>query len=268
MRSTRTEDVVSVIDRVALVLASFHPDDRRLGVSELSRRANLPKSTVSRLVTELVSHRYLERDGSGVRLGLRLFELGELATEPNALRAVAVEAMADLRDAVDETVQLTVLDGTDVLCLGVLHARGASQALMEMGTRAPARSSAAGRVLLAFATSSRRPGETSALARDLASDLASDLAEIRETGLAVDRDPRSGRVVGVAGAILARGFTPVAAITVSGLPATFDPARVAPAVRAAALALGRRAATAQLAEPFEQAVAASSVRPSLRARSA
>jgi len=264
MRSTRTEDVVSVIDRVALVLASFHPDDRRLGVSELSRRAKLPKSTVSRLVTELVSHRYLERDGSGVRLGLRLFELGELATEPNALRAVAVEAMADLRDAVDETVQLTVLDGTDVLCLGVLHARGASQALMELGTRAPARSSAAGRVLLAFATSSRRPGETSALA----SDLASDLAEIRETGLAVDRDPRSGRVVGVAGAILARGFTPVAAITVSGLPATFDPARVAPAVRAAALALGRRAATAQLAEPFEQAVAASSVRPSLRARSA
>ena len=264
MRSTQTEDVVSVIDRVALVLASFHPDDRRLGVSELSRRANLPKSTVSRLVTELVSHRYLERDGSGVRLGLRLFELGELATEPNALRAVAVEAMADLRDAVDETVQLTVLDGTDVLCLGVLHARGASQALMEMGTRAPARSSAAGRVLLAFATSSRRPGEASALA----SDLTSDLAEIRETGLAVDRDPRSGRVVGVAGAILARGFTPVAAITVSGLPATFDPARVAPAVRAAALALGRRAATAQLAEPFEQAVAASSVRPSLRARSA
>ena len=236
MRSAPSAEGVSVIDRVVLVLGCFRADDERLGVSELARRAGLPKSTVSRLVSELVDHRYLERDGAGVRLGLRLFELGQLATRPNALRALAVATMADLRDEIGETVQLAVLDGADVLCLGVLHAARGPRRPAEVGTRSAARLSAAGRVLLAHAPS---PGAADLGPRE-AAELAVELAEIRERGIAFDVEAGSGRIVGVAAAVLAGGEA-VAALTASGADQTFDPWRVTPAVRAAALALTRRA---------------------------
>ena len=242
MRSAPSADVVSVIDRVVLVLACFRAEDERLGVSELARRASLPKSTVSRLVSELVDHRYLERDGGGVRLGLRLFELSQLATRPNALRALAVEAMADLRDEIGETVMLAVLDGPDVLCLGVLRARGNPRGAARMGGRTAAHLSAAGRVLLAFAS----PEETAtAIGQALlsphdAAELADELTDIRQRGVAFDIDPQSGRVVGVASAVFAPGGPPVAALTASGSGDAFDPWRVSSAVRAAALGIERR----------------------------
>ena len=62
MRTADWTDSVSVLDRLTAVLDAFGDDDG-LGVSEIARRANLPKSTVSRIVTDLVRQRYLDREG-------------------------------------------------------------------------------------------------------------------------------------------------------------------------------------------------------------
>jgi IclR family acetate operon transcriptional repressor len=238
MRSTHSTEAISVIDRVTLVLECFRPSDRRLGVSELARRANLPKSTVSRLVSELIDHRYLEREGSGVRLGLRLFELGELAAQPKSLRTLALETMVDLRDAIGETVQLVVLDGSDVLCLGVLHAGHTMAAMPRVGGRVPAHSTAAGRVLLAFcgpdALARTMPAGSTGAAP---TTLHNDLARIREVGVAYDLDPETSRATGVAGVILAADGSPRAAIAALGVAGEFAADRIAPAVRTAALGL-------------------------------
>jgi IclR family acetate operon transcriptional repressor len=248
MRSAQSTEAISVIDRVMLVLECFRPYDRRLGVSELARRANLPKSTVSRLVSELVEHRYLERDGTGVRLGLRLFELGELAAQPNALRSLALEVMVDLRDATGESVHLSVLDGADVLCLGVLHARNAPKTVPRVGGRSPAAASAAGRVLLAFSGPDAAAGVAWAgLAGSPPSvALRDELALVRERGVAYDIEPSTSRVTGVASAILTAEGVPIAAIAACGQGGTFDAESVAPAVRTAALGLGRQAHTRSL----------------------
>ena len=79
-------DAVGVLDRMTCILEAFDGDDRGMGISELALRAGLPKSTVSRLVATLVRQRYLERDGKLIHLGLRLFELGQLAEQPRELR--------------------------------------------------------------------------------------------------------------------------------------------------------------------------------------
>jgi IclR family acetate operon transcriptional repressor len=236
--TTQRNDAVSVIDRVTLVLECFGSDDSRLGISELARRANLPKSTVSRLVSELVEHRYLERDGTGVRLGLRLFELGELAAQPNALRCLALATLADLRDATGHTVQLVLLDGIDVVCLGALRGPSSPPPRLRVGTRRPATATAAGVALLAYL-----PADVVARARaagapdaDLIGDEA--LARVREHGLAYDHDP-DGQVVGVAGVILSRTRQPLAAIVITGHAAAFDAASGGQALRTALLELGR-----------------------------
>ena len=244
MRTTQWNDAVSVIDRVTLVLECFGPDDHRLGVSELARRANLPKSTVSRLVSELVEHRYLERDGTGVRLGLRLFELGELAAQPNALRSLALAALADLRDATGHTVQLVVLDGTDVVCLGTLRGPGSPVPHLRVGARAHAASTAAGAALLAYSPADvvARAAGAGLAGTGLAGTGLADaqtLARVRETGLAYEHDGPDGAVVGVAGVILSRTRHPLAAIAITGHSAAFDAAGVGQALRTALLELGR-----------------------------
>lgn len=248
MRSTQWNDAVSVIDRVTIVLGCFRADDKRLGVSELARRANLPKSTVSRLVSELVEHRYLERDGTGVRLGLRLFELGELAAQPRALRTLALATMADLRDATGHTVHLAVLEGVEVVYVGVIRARNAPAARARLGGRLPAYSTAVGRALLAHAGPDvvanviddglRRAGSSDG-AGGIADRAAvyAQLDRVRATGLAYE--PEGTAPTCAASAIVSAGGEAVAAISACARAGEFDVATVGPAVRTAALALGR-----------------------------
>lgn len=239
MRTAQWNDAVSVIDRVTLVLGAFRADDDRLGVSELARRANLPKSTVSRLVTELVEHRYLERDGTGVRPGLRLFELGELAAQPKQLRTLALATMADLRDATGQTVALAILQGADVVVVGVIRGRNAPRLPFRVGGRLPAHGSALGRALLAFS-------EADVVARVAESDaatppngLAAELEKVRASGLAYDPGDAGRGIRCVASAILTSAREPIAAISVCGRADSFDTHRVELALRTAALGLGR-----------------------------
>jgi IclR family acetate operon transcriptional repressor len=239
MRTAQWNDAVSVIDRVTLVLGAFRAEDTRLGVSELARRANLPKSTVSRLVAELVEHRYLERDGSGVRPGLRLFELGELAAQPRQLRTLALATMADLHDATAQTVALGILQGAEVLVIGVIRGRNAPRLPFRVGGRLPASSTALGRALLAYseADAAGRVAESGDTTRPR--ELAAELARVRSSGLAYDLDDAGRGIRSVASAILTSAHEPIAAIAVCGRAESFDAEQVAPALRTATLGLGR-----------------------------
>ena len=71
----------SVTSKVVSILNAFSPVHPELSLGELARRAGLPVSTTYRLASELVDWGGLERaDGSGYRIGLRLWEIGSLAS--------------------------------------------------------------------------------------------------------------------------------------------------------------------------------------------
>ncbi|MGA5261834.1 hypothetical protein ACPCI0_16430 [Streptomyces griseoincarnatus] len=71
-------------------------------------RRRRPCSVTSRIVADLIAEDFLERADQGVRVGIRLFELGELAQRSQELRQLALGTMADLRQATGLTVQLGV----------------------------------------------------------------------------------------------------------------------------------------------------------------
>ncbi len=75
----------SVTSRVLAILDVFDAAHTRLTLSGISRRSGLPLSTVHRLVGEFERWRAVESDpDGGYRVGLRLWELGQLA--PGRLR--------------------------------------------------------------------------------------------------------------------------------------------------------------------------------------
>jgi DNA-binding IclR family transcriptional regulator len=73
-----------LVERIAALFGAFGAKDVGVPVAELARRTGLPRSTTHRLVDQLVAAGLLERDGSAVTLGLRMFELGQLV--PQQLR--------------------------------------------------------------------------------------------------------------------------------------------------------------------------------------
>ncbi|MGW9587320.1 IclR family transcriptional regulator [Microbacterium sp. NPDC055455] len=246
MRTAGWTDSVTVLDRVTAVFDAFGEHDEGLGVSELARRANLPKSTVSRIAGDLVAQRFLDREGDKLYLGVRLFELAQTVEKPRRLRHLAHPVMTELRDVTGRTASLAVLEGADVVILAIVRAEGGCAPPASIGGRLPAHATALGKVLLAF---SRREGvarlkdglpqRTPRTISDPAV-LARELTDVRRLGVATDTEECSKDRVCVASAILGHGGEPVAAISVTAPASEAAPDRLAPAVRAAALTLSRR----------------------------
>src|SRR3954464_16078373 len=82
----KDDSSTSVVRRVAAVLDAFRAKDVFLGVNEIARRTQLPKSTVSRLVKEMQEVGFLERRAEKVGLGLQMFEWGERASRGRSIR--------------------------------------------------------------------------------------------------------------------------------------------------------------------------------------
>ncbi|WP_411698259.1 IclR family transcriptional regulator [Conyzicola sp.] len=131
-----TDDPVGVLDRITVIFEILGDDDRGMGISELAQRAGLPKSTVSRLVSGLVRRHYLEREGTTIRLGLRLFELGQLAETPQKLRRAALPIMSALRNETGATIELAVRDDCDMVLIAIMRGR-APYAARRIGERTP-----------------------------------------------------------------------------------------------------------------------------------
>lgn len=240
-------DALGVLDRMTSILEAFDEDDGGLGISELASRAHLPKSTVSRLVSTLVRQRYLERDGRRIHLGLRLFELGQLAEQPRELRVAALPVMADLRNRSGENVHVAIRDGMEMVCIAVMRGRTAAPLVVRTGGRLPLHATALGKAALAHATAGDIDevaeeglrAWTSATVQD-PMVLRSQLREIRGGAMAIEVREYVEDVSCVACAVVTPAGTLAGAISASGCADGFDPDRVGPMVRAAAAALARR----------------------------
>jgi len=247
MRTSAWNDSVSVLDRVTAVFDAFGEEDEGLGISELARRANLPKSTVSRLAADLVAQHFLDRDGDKLYLGIRLFELAMTVEQPRRLRHLALPVMNELRDATGQTVNLAVLEGADVVFVSIVRGVSASKPLARMGGRLPAHATALGKAILAFSPQDVvqrviRGGLEVRTPRTISepSGLWRELIDIRRLGVATENEECAIDRACAASPILGHGGAPVAAISVTGTVSDVVPDRIAPAVRAAGMALSRR----------------------------
>ena len=235
-----------MLGRALDLLVAFRAGEPGVSLAELSRRSGVAKPTALRLLRELADRSMVERTANGYRLGLRLFELGQVVPRQRDLQESATPILADLHEATRETVHLAVPDGADVVYLQKLAVAGSPRLPSRLGGRMPAHCTGVGKVLLAFgppglleATLERglvRCTPRSVTAPGL---LRERLAEIRECGYAQEYEESAPGVACVAAPVLGPDGTAVAAISITGWSNRFAPARIVPAVRTAALGLSR-----------------------------
>lgn len=142
----------TVVSRALALLFAFDDAHRRLTLSELARRADLPVPTAHRLVGELVAGGALVRRPIGEYVvARRLWQTGLLAPVETGLREVAAPFMNDLHAATRATVHLAVREGTEVLYLERLSGRASVPVVSTVGSRLPLHATGVGKVLLAHA---------------------------------------------------------------------------------------------------------------------
>lgn len=226
------------------LLTAFQTGDTELTLAELSRLTGIAKPTAHRILAELVRWDMVERGPGGFRLGMRLFELGQLAPRQQELREAAAPFLAELFEATRATVHLAVLDGAEVFYVQKLDASRGPKVPSRIGGRMPAHCTGVGKAMLAFSPEdtvrrlmagglSRRTPRT-VIAPGL---LHRELDTIRRRGVAEEHEESAIGIACVAAPVLTADGIAVAAVSVTGRINGLDTKRFTSAVRAAALGI-------------------------------
>ena len=149
------KDRVQSIDR-ALLLLEIVADHDGIGLTELSKLAQLNKTTVHRLLSTLVYNGYVEQDPKTGHYGLtfKLFQLGNKKIEKMDSINIARSLISDLSNKTGETVHLVVEDNYEVVYIDKFEPNNSMSFRMHsrVGQRAPMYCTAVGKALLAHYT--------------------------------------------------------------------------------------------------------------------
>ena len=149
------------LERGLAILSSFHSDRPLIGVSELSRELDLSRSTAHRYVATLAKLGYLQQDPDSkrYRLGPKVLDLGFSAINSMDLLEISAPHLRQLSDETQHTVNLAILDGTDVVYIERCRTARPGQREIDLnlhvGARLPAYCTAMGKAILAFVPEER-----------------------------------------------------------------------------------------------------------------
>jgi len=152
MKDNKKEYRIQSIDRAADLMNTVarYPDPVSLKI--LSAETGLHSSTTFRILASLIQNHFIEKDNSGnYRLGLRLLQLGVRLHSNIDIRSLALPIMEALRDKVNESVNLTIREGDDVVYLEKATPNRMMHVQQLVGSRAPLHVTAVGKLMLGVA---------------------------------------------------------------------------------------------------------------------
>jgi IclR family acetate operon transcriptional repressor len=233
---------VQSLDRAIGILEVVAAADG-LNLSEIARRTDLPTSTVHRLLATLqrrglVAH---EADSGAWTVGIGLFRIGAAYLRIRKLPEISRPVIRDLLREVEETVNVSMVDGNELVCVAQAESHAPMRAFFRIGRRMPIHASAAGKAILSAASERVREDLLSHAVLErftghthtTRQSLEADLAKTAERGWAIDHEEHTPGMRCVSAPILDEWGEPIGALSIS-----------APSVRMPAkrlIALGQRA---------------------------
>jgi IclR family KDG regulon transcriptional repressor len=144
--------IIQSVDRALHILDLFDETKTELKITEISRRLDLNKSTVHSLLKTLQKHNYIEQDmeSGKYKLGLKLFERGNLIIHSLDVRAIAKPHLLELSTNTGDTLHLVILDSKEGLYIDKVEGTSANVVYSRIGRRIPIHCSAVGKALVAF----------------------------------------------------------------------------------------------------------------------
>jgi DNA-binding IclR family transcriptional regulator len=139
---------IAVVEKAVRVLEAFQ-GQREVGLAELATRTRLVKSSVFRILFTFERLGYVQKlNGGRYSVTSRLSRLAGDHTAGSNLSSLAAPLMAQLLRRFQETINLGVLDGGEVLYIHVLECSHPFRLAAHAGMRSPLHSTALGKCLL------------------------------------------------------------------------------------------------------------------------
>ncbi len=220
------EKPVQSVERTLRILEALAEWGHPMSLSEISSRLDLKNSTTHRLLRTLILRGFAQQDpNSGkYKLGIKTFSIGNTALYTLDIRTVARTFLKELVFNYQETANLAILDGWNVIYIDQVESEKMVKTTAKLGSRCPSHCSAVGKVVLASfpqkelelyfkeCTMERFTSNT-IVSPDLLKD---ELRNVKEKGFALDLEETEEGIRCVAAPIFDHTGSTAAAIGISG----------------------------------------------------
>ena len=218
----------AVVRTCAIIRLVSEGGEDGVSLIDLAKAVGLPKSSTHRYVQVLEGEGFVERDGqtSKYRLGIGFMSLQASHVERLVQRTRPI--LAKIRDSFDETVNLGMLIGNQIVYLDILESSRAMRLAARKGDTENIHATALGKAIAATLLDVeviellRRSGMPRRTARTITTEgeYLHELERVRSAGYAVDdcENEQEGRCV----AVFVPRLTIPTAISVSGIASRFS----------------------------------------------
>jgi len=216
---------IRIISRVVSILKSFGPQELELSVTDISRKAGVPKATVYRIVTNLTQAGLLEksRKTAKYKIGRELYVLGSMYLSTTDFLKAAEPVVKTLNDLTKETVVVSIFDEGYVTVVMGEDSKHLLRWTVHIGYSTPAYATAMGKTFLSELTDTEidslypeealQPRSKKTIATK--TELKQELDQIRKTRVAISIGQDYEEYAGIASVIREASGKAVAAIAIS-----------------------------------------------------
>ena len=147
---TKQTSVLQSVQNGLRILQLFTSESPEWGLTEIANKLQLNKSTVSRLVTDLVAEGFLQKEQKKYSLGFSLLSMSGVITSHLEIHRESKDILKKLVADLGETAHIAILEGKEITYVHKIECRNPVRLLSSIGKKNPVSCTSAGKVLLAF----------------------------------------------------------------------------------------------------------------------
>ncbi len=211
------------LKKALMILEFVASSGQTCTLSEISGALDIPKPTAYRLINGLLSNGYLlQNKEKQIQLGYKLLILGGVVRQKSIIRHISLPFLKRLQKLTNETVHLTVPDGSYGVYLEKLESSNAIRLWTTVGAKLPLTVGASMRAILAFLPEKRIRKIIAEKNHKLTdstlgkSQLKKVIEQTRENGYTVSFGEADSGAAAIAAPVLNNEDIAVAAISVAG----------------------------------------------------
>jgi DNA-binding IclR family transcriptional regulator len=139
------------VEKTLQIIEVLAGEREPLRLAEISKRVEMPASTVLRMINTLVEHGYAYQDAQSLRYGLtlRFAQIGHMISAQLRIRDVVHPYLTELSRVTGESTCLAIEEDMEVIYIDVVDGGdGMLKIMQRIGKRAPMHSTGVGKLML------------------------------------------------------------------------------------------------------------------------
>lgn len=148
--TNKKTSVLQSVQNGLRILQLFTKEKPIWGITEIANKLQLNKTTVSRLVADLLVEGFLQREQNKYSLGFSLLSISGVVTSHLEIHRESKDILKKLVSHLGETAHIAILEGKEITYVHKIECKNSVPLLSSIGKKNPVSCTSAGKVLLAF----------------------------------------------------------------------------------------------------------------------